>query len=620
MANPTTPLPGNQVDIELNAIKTTLTQVLANLALIQRDDGEIANSSIGLSQLDGSLISLGFDRPSNWATATAYAVDSAVFQGNKLYICLVAHTSNVFATDLALEKWVETIDFTTLVTDAETARDSAESYAAEALGSSTSAAASAASAAATLATSVLKAGSTMTGPLVISSSTLAAHAATLANVQDSIVSHATVVGGTVDAIELTFSPVLATWTSKMRFRWTSAGVNTITNPTVNVGGAGAKTIKKAAGSALATSDLGAAGYICEAVYNGTDVILLNPASVTGYTVAAQTEETTPAIGDFIGAYDISATAERKFTLANIFKAINGLTEDTGPHVDNDFFPSYDASAASGKKVTIRSMLKTINGLTADATPDATADYVATYDASATDVKKVLLSKLGSPVNRQIFTASGTWTKPSTGTMALVRLWGAGASGGRRSGNNHASGGGGGAFKEEWFLLSALGATETVTVGAGGAAKASDGNGDAGGNSTFGTWLTAYGGGAGQASTTAQNGGFGAGATSGSSGIEAAAGTSTTANAATTNSGAPGGGSGNNDGGAAVKGGAGGGGSSGSGSNDGNGGASELGGDGGNGSAAGAATAGAQPGGGGGGASGSGSSGAGGAGQCEVLVF
>lgn len=124
-ANPDDPLPGQKVDIELNAVKATIDEILTNLALIQRDDGALANSSVGTSQLDGALVSLGFERPSAWATSTAYAVDAAVFQNSKLYICLTAHTSGTFNTDLAAAKWEEVIDFTTIVADAETALDGA---------------------------------------------------------------------------------------------------------------------------------------------------------------------------------------------------------------------------------------------------------------------------------------------------------------------------------------------------------------------------------------------------------------------------------------------------------------------------------------------------------------
>ncbi|HEX2859531.1 MAG TPA: hypothetical protein VHP58_04995 [Alphaproteobacteria bacterium] len=101
-----------------------------------------------------------------------------------------------------------------------------------------------------------------------------------------------------------------------------------------------------------------------------------------------------------------------------------------------------------------------------------------------------------PANRQSFTGSGTWTKPSgysTSAMAYIQCWGGGASGGRGTTMSFASGGGGGGYSERWVLLSSLGSTETVTIGAGGAAKTSQGAGNAGGNTTFGSWLTAYGG-------------------------------------------------------------------------------------------------------------------------------
>lgn len=140
-SNPDDPLPAVKVELEFNAIKTTLDQIRANLALIQRDDGELANSSVGTAQLEATLTTLGFDRPTSWLTATAYAVDAAVFESNKLYFCETAHTSGTFATDLAAGKWVEVVDFTSIVVDAEAAADAAAVSAAAASASAASAAA-----------------------------------------------------------------------------------------------------------------------------------------------------------------------------------------------------------------------------------------------------------------------------------------------------------------------------------------------------------------------------------------------------------------------------------------------------------------------------------------------
>lgn len=40
-----------------------------------------------------------------WATATTYAPSDIVFSGGSAYICVIAHTSGVFATDLAATRW-----------------------------------------------------------------------------------------------------------------------------------------------------------------------------------------------------------------------------------------------------------------------------------------------------------------------------------------------------------------------------------------------------------------------------------------------------------------------------------------------------------------------------------
>lgn len=97
-------------------------------------------------------------------------------------------------------------------------------------------------------------------------------------------------------------------------------------------------------------------------------------------------------------------------------------------------------------------------------------------------------------NVQTFDASGTWTKPATGSMARIRVWGAGAGGSRQATTTTSFGGGGGGYSEATVPLSSLGATETVTIGAGGVGRtATAGIGTNGGTSTFGTLLGASGG-------------------------------------------------------------------------------------------------------------------------------
>lgn len=289
-----------------------------------------------------------------------------------------------------------------------------------------------------------------------------------------------------------------------------------------------------------------------------------------------------------------------------------------------------------------------------------------------DIRPFLLMPADVGANRQVFTATGagTWTKPASGTVARVRVWGGGGSGGKGSAGDEAgAGGGGGGCTEKWFLLSDLGATESVSVGAGGAAQNTSATaGNVGNNSTFGTsgtLVTGYGGGGGGlGGSGGARGGGGGGGTKGvgqvgaatqvgglgglPAGASPAFGAGGAAGARGGDNAAGGGGGGGSSsttpatGGSSVYGGGGGGGSPRGGStNTGTGGDSVFGGGGGSagwfsGSAAAAGTsinggngsqgtqdtaasAGSQPAGGGGGTR-NGTSGAGGNGMVEVVVF
>jgi hypothetical protein len=108
-SNPSTPLPGNQVDAEFDAIKLTTDQIRTNLALIQRDDGALKNGIVtpeSLATATNALITVGGSPQGAWVTATAYEIGDVVTEGGATYICNTDHTSGTFATDLAATKWL----------------------------------------------------------------------------------------------------------------------------------------------------------------------------------------------------------------------------------------------------------------------------------------------------------------------------------------------------------------------------------------------------------------------------------------------------------------------------------------------------------------------------------
>lgn len=130
-----------------------------------------------------------------------------------------------------------------------------------------------------------------------------------------------------------------------------------------------------------------------------------------------------------------------------------------------------------------------------------------------------------------FTASGTFTKPPGYQAFDVEGWGAGGGGG--SGGRGAAGGirtgggggGGGGYNRQVIVSSAVGTTETITIGTGGTGGAAvsadntNGNdGTAGTNSTLGSLLTFYAGGLGtggdDVTTTVAGAGGGGGGTTG----------------------------------------------------------------------------------------------------------
>ncbi len=106
--NPNTDLNGADLDTDFDRIKTSLDSQSTCLATIRKDDGTLSNASVGADQLKTEVVTLlnGITPRGTWATLASYDVGDLVRKDDVLYFGLVAHTSGVFATDLAAGKWM----------------------------------------------------------------------------------------------------------------------------------------------------------------------------------------------------------------------------------------------------------------------------------------------------------------------------------------------------------------------------------------------------------------------------------------------------------------------------------------------------------------------------------
>ena len=122
------------------------------------------------------------------------------------------------------------------------------------------------------------------------------------------------------------------------------------------------------------------------------------------------------------------------------------------------------------------------------------------------------------VTTQVFTAGGTYTRPTGLVYALVYIKAGGASGASSTTGGYGASGGEG--EEGWGLFTAatIGSSQTVTIGAGGAAVTNNtsADGNAGGTTSFGALITAAGSPGGTRGT--YGGAPGAGGSGGTGGI------------------------------------------------------------------------------------------------------
>lgn len=108
--NPSAQPPGVPLDIEFDNIASTVQQIINNLSLIQRDDTTLRSNSVGVNQLDGAALALitagTFGVKGVWQTGQSYALGDFVAVDDLIYVVVIPHVSDVFATDFGANKLV----------------------------------------------------------------------------------------------------------------------------------------------------------------------------------------------------------------------------------------------------------------------------------------------------------------------------------------------------------------------------------------------------------------------------------------------------------------------------------------------------------------------------------
>lgn len=347
-----------------------------------------------------------------------------------------------------------------------------------------------------------------------------------------------IAGGTADALTATLAPVPVLIDGfQLLLRATAA--NATTTPTLALNGGTARTITKLGGAALVANDI--VGNLHELIlrYNlantrwellnaGTNVpsSLSDPASLTGITAGAGSGPTFNLLrnkGAAATANDLLAIfnfqGENSTPAAKTFASILGkvISPTATTEAGELHFQTIIAGAIADRLILGAGLFST-NATSGDQGLD-TINFSKFFQNGI---------RLPLTFKKQSFVAGGTYT-PSTGMLfCLILAAGGGGGGGGVNGtlNNGAGGGGAGQLAIVLATAATIGASQTVTIGAGNAGGTTSGtNGTAGGDTSVGAVVVAKGG----------SGGIGA--TGGATGIGGAGGTGGTSDIATT--GAPG---------------------------------------------------------------------------------
>ena len=236
---------------------------------------------------------------------------------------------------------------------------------------------------------------------------------------------------------------------------------------------------------------------------------------------------------YIGAKELKASDIRRFDVTSSTSATHTLTwtpptEQSLIVTINGIKQHEDAYSVSGTTLTLSSPLVAtdklevigINDIGTTITPAQNSvdlDKLATTGTASSstflrgDMAWAAVSDVSGLSSVQVFTSSGTWTKPSGITKVMVEVQGAGGSGGNSNVSNGGCGAGGG-YAKKLIDVSSI-SSSTITVGTGGVGTSGVSTGNSGGSSSWadGTnTVTGSGGGGGVSYPSASTAGTGSG--------------------------------------------------------------------------------------------------------------
>lgn len=263
------------LDAELSNIATSITSIISSLTEIQRSDGELLDGIVTIASLASETLALmtagAFTVRGPWVTITDYVKGDIVGRPNGTYVCQTAHTSGVFATDLASGYWSAIWDSTTLSASAISFTPTGTIAAANVQDAIAEAASEALQKAQNLSDLV---------NLVTARSNLSVFSK--AEIQGSTGIYAEN-SGTSEVLRGVYTPAITALVNGMTLILEATGANTGTSVTFtpNFGTIAAASVTKRGGYALAPGDIYGAGHHLLLSYRddaGGQWDLMNPAS------------------------------------------------------------------------------------------------------------------------------------------------------------------------------------------------------------------------------------------------------------------------------------------------------------------------------------------------------